>query len=76
MCLHYVPDPYEADVHVFKTFGTVGDKILGKPDLTMCSRITDKNTNKIEVYADFNGTKSNKITLDLSGLTLEEKASI
>lgn len=71
LVMQYTPDPYEADVHVLKTNGTVGDKILGKPDLTMCSRIIDKAKQKLEVYAELNGVKSEKTIYDISGLTLE-----
>lgn len=67
---HYIPTPSEAEVHVYKTFGTVGWKQLGKPDLALCSRITDKYKNKLIVYAEYNGLKSDPIELDLSGLKL------
>lgn len=73
--MQYVPDPYEADVHVNKTNGTVGDKVLGKPDLTMCSRITDKEKQKLEVYAELNGVKRETTVYDISGLTLEPDES-
>lgn len=75
LVMQYVPDPYEADVHVYKTNGTVGDKVLGKPDLTMCSRITDKEKQKLEVYAELNGVKSETTVYDISGLTLEPDES-
>lgn len=71
LVMHYVPDPYEADVHVLKTSGTVGDKILSKPDLTMVSRITDKEHQKLEVYSELSGVKGEKTIYDISGLTLE-----
>ncbi len=69
---HYSPDPPEADVMVYKTSGTVGWKKLGKPDLTLVSRITDKNTQKLQVKYVLNEVESKIVEYDLSGLTLEE----
>ena len=68
---HYAPVPPEADVYVYKTSGTVGWKKLTKPSLTLVSRITDKETQKLQVYYELNGVKSDTIEYDLSGLTLE-----
>lgn len=68
---HYIPEPEEADIHVYKTDGTVGDKILSRPDLALVSRITNKETQKLIVYSELDGVKSKEITYDLSGLTLE-----
>lgn len=71
---HYVPDPEDADVHVYKTNGTVGDKVISRPDLALVSRITNKDTQKLQVYVEKDGVKSETITYDLSGLTLEPKS--
>lgn len=68
----YAPVPNDGDVHVFKTDGTVGDKILSRPDLTLVSHITNKNTQKLRVYVEKNGVKGETIEYDLSDLTLEE----
>lgn len=46
-----------------------------EPDLTMCSRITDKEKQKLEVYAELNGVKSETTVYDISGLTLEPDES-
>ena len=70
----YAPEPPEADVYVFKTSGTVGWKKLTKPALTLVSRITDKNKQKLQVYYELDGNKSETIEYDLSGLTLETKS--
>lgn len=67
----YTPDPEDADVHVFKTDGTVGDKILSRPDLTLVSHITNKDTQKLQVYVEKDGVRSDVKEFDLSGLTLE-----
>ena len=68
----YVPDPTSSDVRVFNTNGTLGDKILSRPDLTMISRITDKSTQKLRVYAEKDGVKGEVVEYDLSNLVLEE----
>lgn len=67
----YVPIPEDGDVHVFKTDGTVGDKILSRPDLTLVSHITNKNTQKLQVYVEKDGVRGKTIEYDLSNLTLE-----
>lgn len=72
LCTHYIPESEDTDVHVFKTNGVTGDKILSRPDLALCSQITDKETQKLQIYAERNGVKGATIELDLSGLTLEE----
>lgn len=69
----YSPEPPEADVYVCKTSGTVGWKKLTKPALTLVSRITDKNTQKLQVYFEKDGSKSETVEYDLSGLTLESE---
>lgn len=69
---HYKPNPEDADVMVYKTSGTVGWKTLGKPDLTLVSRITDKMTQKLQVKYKLGDVESDIIEYDLSGLTLEE----
>lgn len=68
----YIPHPDDGDVHVFKTNGTVGDKILSRPDLTMISRITDKNSQKLRVYVEADGVTGDTVEYDLSNLVLEE----
>lgn len=68
----YTPEPAEADVWVYKTNGTVGWKKLTKPDLTLISRITDPSTQKLQVYYELDGIKSDTIEYDLSGLILDE----
>ena len=70
----YSPEPPEAEVYVYKTSGTVGWKKLTKPALTLVSRITDKNKQKLQVYYELNGKKSETVEYDLSGLTLETKS--
>lgn len=72
LATHYVPTPSDAEIWVYKTFGTVGWKKLSRPDLTMVSRITNKYTQKLLVYAERNGVKSDVVEIDLSGLTLEK----
>lgn len=65
-----IPDPEDAKVHVYKTNGTVEERILDA-DLLWVAQITDKNLQKLQVYVDNNGVKSKTVELDLSGLTLE-----
>lgn len=72
LATHYVPTPSDAEIWVYKTFGTVGWKKLSRPDLTMVSRITNKYAQKLLVYAERNGVKSDVVEVDLSGLTLEK----
>ena len=69
----YSPEPPEAEVYVYKTSGTVGWKKLTKPALTLVSRITDKNKQKLQVYYELNGKKSETVEYDLSGLILENE---
>ena len=69
----YSPEPPEAEVYVYKTSGTVGWKKLTKPALTLVSRITDKNEQKLQVYYELNGKKSETVEYDLSGLILENE---
>lgn len=71
LATHYIPHPNEADIYVYKTNGTVGVKKLSRPDLTMVSRITDKSKQKLQVYAEKEGLRSETVTFDLSGLILE-----
>lgn len=68
---HYKPSPSNADVMVYKTSGTVGWKKLDKPDLTLISRITDKNSQKLQVKYVLGDQESDIVEYDLSGLTLE-----
>lgn len=70
----YTPDPEDADVHVLKTDGTVGDQILDPSDLTLVSWITNKDTQKIQVYVEKDGVRSETTEFDLSGLILEEES--
>ena len=69
----YSPEPSEADVYVYKTSGTVGWKKLTKPALTLVSRITDPKKQKLQVYYELDGTKSETVEYDLSGLILENE---
>lgn len=68
----YVPDPSDGDVHVLKTNGTVGDKVLSRPDLTLVSIITNKDIQKLQVYVEADGVKGDTVEYDLSHLILEE----
>ena len=66
----YTPSDEDADVYVEKTNGTVGEKKLDKPDLTMVSRITNPDVQKLIVRAEQDGVKGETIVYNLTGLRL------
>lgn len=66
----YTPSDENADVYVYKTNGTVGEKKLGKPDLTLVSRITNPDVQKLIVRAEQDGVKGETIVYNLTGLCL------
>lgn len=73
LCTTYTPSDEDADVYVEKTNGTVGEKKLGKPDLTMISIITNPYAQKLVVRAEQDGVKGETKVYNLAGLRLMPK---